>query len=91
MESHNTGWLLQPHVDVGFFNQHNAFEIHACYCERQHPGDSETGNEAAKGSCDLIMLGSEWFFFFFLIAKIYFFLYFLTPKTLRYSRLTTLW
>ena len=44
-----------------------------------HPGDSETGNKAAKGSCALIMLGSEWVFF--LIAKLYFFPYFLTPKT----------
>ena len=54
-------------------------EIHACCCESQHPGDSEIGNKAAKGSCALIMLGSQWVFF--LIAKLYFFLYFFTPKT----------
>ena len=78
-ECHIDGIIQYKPFEAGFFTQHNAFEIHACCCESQHPGDSEIGNKAAKGSCALIMLGSQWVFF--LIAKLYFFLYFFTPKT----------
>ena len=39
----------------------HAFEIPACCCERQHPGDSERANKAAKGNRALMMLGPECF------------------------------
>ena len=42
------------------FMLHRAFEIPACCCEHQHPGDSEMANKAAKGNRAL-MLGSECF------------------------------